>query len=73
MESNGDKLTANRMKKRGMSWSISGAHRMAKVIQPERNGELSGFCRSRRHRCARSETDLPPHRRAGVALWRRHG
>ena len=30
MESNGDKLTANRMKKRGMS--IRGANRMAKTI-----------------------------------------
>ncbi|MDA1229111.1 MAG: ISLre2 family transposase [Chloroflexi bacterium] len=47
MESNGDKLTANRMKKRGMSWTVSGAHRMAKVIQLERNGELSTICRPR--------------------------
>ena len=47
MESNGDKLTANRMKKRGMSWSIRGANRMAKTIQLCRNGELSMFCRTR--------------------------
>ena len=47
MESNGDKLTANRMKKRGMSWSIRGANRMAKTIQLCRNGELSMFCRRR--------------------------
>ena len=47
MESNGDKLTANRMKKRGMSWTIRGAHRMSKVIQLSRNGELSRFCRRR--------------------------
>ena len=26
MESNGDKLTASRMKKRGMSWTIRGVH-----------------------------------------------
>ena len=45
MESNGDKLTANRMKKRGMSWTIRGANRMAKTIQLCRNGELSEFCR----------------------------
>lgn len=44
MESNGDKLTANRMKKRGMSWTIDGANRMAKVIQLSRNGELERFC-----------------------------
>lgn len=45
MESNGDKLTANRMKKRGMSWTIRGANRMGKVIQLSRNGELSRYCR----------------------------
>ena len=54
-----DKLTANRMKKRGMSWTIRGAHRMAKVIQLNRNGELSEFCRSRR-RSDRGETDPAP-------------
>ena len=59
MESNGDKLTANRMKKRGMSWTIRGAHRMAKVTQLNRNGELSEFCRSR-GRSDRRETGLPP-------------
>ena len=63
MESNGDKLTANRMKKRGMSWTIRGAHRMVKVIQLDRNGELSEFCRSRR-RCDRREPDdLSTHQR----------
>ena len=63
MESNGDKLTANRMKKRGMSWTIRGAHCMAKVIQLNRNSELSKFCRSRR-RCDRREPDdLPTHQR----------
>ena len=61
MESNGDKLTANRMKKRGMSWTIRGAHRMAKVVQLNRNGELSEFCRSRR-RYDRRETDLAPQK-----------
>ena len=44
MESNGDKLTANRMKKRGMSWTIRGANRMAKTIQLCHNGELSRYC-----------------------------
>ena len=55
MESNGDKLTANRMKKRGMSWTIRGANRMAKTIQICRNGELSGFCR-KRSVCGPSQT-----------------
>ena len=67
MESNGDKLTANRMKKRGMSWTIRGAHRMAKVIQLNRNGELSKFCRSRRrHRSDPRGTDLAPQKHREV-------
>lgn len=44
MESQGDKLIANRMKKRGMSWTIGGAQRMAKVIQLVANGELGQWC-----------------------------
>lgn len=61
MESNGDKLTANRMKKRGMSWTIRGAHRMSKAIQLSRNGELTEFCRVRtRRRSDRHAADTPP-------------
>lgn len=40
IESNMDKNIANRMKKRGMSWSLAGAHRMAKVLQEQVNGGL---------------------------------
>ena len=47
MESNGDKLTANRMKKRGMAWTKRGANLMSKAIQVCRNGELSRRCRGR--------------------------
>ena len=61
MESNGDKLIANRMKKRGMSWTIRGAHRMAKVVQLKRNGELSRFCRRYRPR-RQCGADLSSHR-----------
>ena len=68
MESNGDKLTANRMKKRGMSWTIPGAYRMAKVIQLKRNGDLSGFCRRKRPRTQR-ETPLSVQR-PGQAICR---
>ena len=39
IESNIDKIIANRMKKRGMAWSYSGAHNMAKVIQMLANKE----------------------------------
>jgi hypothetical protein len=45
MESNEDKLFANRMKKRGMSWTISGAQRMGKAIQLAFNGNLPDWCR----------------------------
>ncbi|MDD3717610.1 MAG: ISLre2 family transposase [Actinomycetota bacterium] len=48
MESNVDKLVADRFKKRGMSWSVSGADHMCKIIELSRNGELAGWCRERR-------------------------
>jgi hypothetical protein len=44
MESNIDKLAANRMKKRGLSWTIKGALRMNKAIQLAANGEVKLFC-----------------------------
>lgn len=47
MESNGDKLTARRMEKRGMSWTIRGASRMAKTTQLSRNAELGKYCHRR--------------------------
>lgn len=48
MESNVDKLVASRFKKRGRSWSVSGAHHMCKIIELSRNGELADWCRERR-------------------------
>ena len=44
MESNEDKLFANRMKKRGMSWTIKGAQRMGKAIQLAFNDNLRNWC-----------------------------
>lgn len=43
MESNVDKLIANRMKKRGMSWRIRGAQRMARLICLRETGELQSW------------------------------
>lgn len=43
IESNIDKVLANRMKKRGMAWGYTGAHHMAKVIQMLANGESAGY------------------------------
>ena len=44
MESNEDKIFANRMKKRGMSWTISGAQKMGKGIQLTYHGEWGPWC-----------------------------
>jgi len=40
IEGNVDKLVANRMKKRGMSWTIKGAQRMARLISLRQMGQL---------------------------------
>ncbi len=48
MESNVDKLVADRFKKRGMSWSVQGSGHMCKVIEMAKNGELQEWCRKRR-------------------------
>ena len=44
IESNEDKPFANRMKKRGMSWTIKGTHRMGKAIELACNGDLEKYC-----------------------------
>ncbi len=44
MESNEDKLFADRMKKRGLSWTIKGAQRMGKAIELAFNEELAHWC-----------------------------
>ena len=44
MESNEDKLFADRMKKRGLSWTIRGAQRMGKAIELAFNEELARWC-----------------------------
>ena len=45
MEANIDKPYATRFKRRGMSWTKVGAHRLAKVLQLRANGELERACR----------------------------
>ena len=40
IEGNVDKLVANRMKKRGMSWTKKGAQRMARLLQMQQWGEI---------------------------------
>jgi hypothetical protein len=47
IEANMDKPYAQRFKKRGMSWTRTGAHHLAKVIDLQENGELDAACRRR--------------------------
>lgn len=44
IESNVDKLAANRMKKRGMSWSIKGARRMVCLLMIAEENHLARTC-----------------------------
>lgn len=61
MESNEDKLVANRMKKRGLSWKVEGALRMHKAIQLAANGGIKPFC-MRLRPTERGEVISPPAR-----------
>ena len=44
IEGNEGNLFADRMKDRGMSWTISGAHHMGKAIELAHNGDLRQWC-----------------------------
>ncbi|MBE3088149.1 MAG: UPF0236 family protein, partial [Chloroflexi bacterium] len=48
VEGNIDKILARRFKRRGMSWSQDGAHRLAKILALRSNGELADWMRKRR-------------------------
>lgn len=67
IETNGDKLLANRVKKKGMSWTKKGADRMAKVIQLRANDELPGWVREHKGRKAQIQLLEP-----AVTKVRRH-
>ncbi len=43
MEGNVDKLVANRMKKRGMSWTRRGARRMTRLLQMQHEGRIASW------------------------------
>jgi hypothetical protein len=58
MESNEDKLFANRMKKKGLSWTIPGAQRMGKAIQIVANDELRNWCGRKPSKSDASEVNL---------------
>ena len=44
IEGNQSNLYSDRMKDRGMSWTIAGAQHMGKAIQLSHNGELGNWC-----------------------------
>jgi hypothetical protein len=48
IESNVDKLAANRMKKRGMSWTIKGARWMVSLLMITENNRLAQVCRPKK-------------------------
>jgi hypothetical protein len=65
MESNEDKLAANRMKKRGLSWTKKGALRMNKVIQLAFNEEMRQFCLREKVNPGKEKSALPRTKRVG--------
>ncbi len=70
MEANIDKPYATRFKRRGMSWTKTGAHRLAKVLQLRANGEPERLCR-RPVRIAPPAVS-PPHRASAASTAPRH-
>jgi len=56
IEGNVDKLVANRLKKRGMSWTIKGAHRMTRLVNLREMGELHSWITHK----DKQRTDKPP-------------
>ena len=57
IEGNVDKLIANRMKKRGMSWTKRGANRMARLINLREQGQLHLWVN---HRGRQPKSQSPP-------------
>ena len=55
MEGNESHLFSDRMKDRGMSWTIKGAQHMGKAIQLVANGELGKWCGANPAESARQE------------------
>jgi len=65
IESNVDKLAANRLKKKGMSWTIKGARAMACILMLSAEGKLSDVCKAKLP-CAKALPPLKKMRRSLV-------
>ena len=66
IEGNVDKLVANRMKKRGMSWTIKGAQRMTRLVNLREMGELHSWIT---HKDKRRDNQ-PPRQVGGISRKR---
>lgn len=64
VEGNVDKLVANRMKKRGMSWTIKGACRMTRLVNLREMGELHTWITHK----GRQRDDKPSRQRRQVSI-----
>jgi Uncharacterised protein family (UPF0236) len=62
MEGNVDKLAANRMKKRGMSWTRKGIRRMACLIRLQQSGEVCSWPTRRTERTPFVKPTISPTR-----------
>jgi hypothetical protein len=62
IEGNVDKLVANRMKKRGMSWTIKGAHRMTRLVNLREMGELHSWITNK----GKQRDNKPPRQVRGI-------
>jgi len=60
MEGNVDKLAANRMKKRGMSWTKRGIRRMACIIQLQKSGKICSWPTKRTERIPFTKPSIRP-------------
>lgn len=74
IEGNVDKLVANRMKKRGMSWTIKGAQRMARLIDLREMGKLHSWITHKDEQRQsqppeRQTTEKEPVADKGTAAW----
>ena len=60
MEGNVDKLAANRMKKRGMSWTKRGIRRMACILQLQQSGKICSWPTKRTERTPFAKPSIRP-------------
>jgi len=68
IEGNVDKLVANRIKKRGMSWTIQGARRMTRLVNLREMGELHAWITHK----GQQRDNKPPRQVLGINKTRQN-